>query len=176
MPLRFGVADRGAAAVEFALILPLFLLLVFGMIGGGRVLATKMSMTHAANEGSRFGATFPTPNDPTQIDTWLGQVAQVTVAAANGDLAASVPARSICVAYHDGAADTDRKLQDGAGSDGLCFPDGRPDAESRVQVWVQRTTPWDMMLIPSWNVALGAQSVSRYEVVAVPTPSPTVTP
>lgn len=171
-----GDRDGGAAAVEFALTLPVFLLLVFGMIAGGQVLAMKLSLSHAAHEGSRFAATFPTPNDPGQIDIWLSQVGDVAVAAADGDLAVGVPARSICVAYHDGAAGTDRRLLDGVGTAALCYADGRPAAESRVQVQLLRETSWDMVLVPSWTVHLSEQAVSRYEVVPIATPTPTSTP
>jgi Flp pilus assembly protein TadG len=40
--------DRGAAAVEFALLLPLLLLLVFGIIDFGRALNAEITITQAA--------------------------------------------------------------------------------------------------------------------------------
>ncbi len=49
-------ADRGAALVEFALILPLLILLVFGVIEFGRGYHTKTTLTHAAREGVRVAA------------------------------------------------------------------------------------------------------------------------
>ena len=48
--------DRGAALVEFALILPLLILLVFGVIEFGRGYHTKTTLTHAAREGVRVAA------------------------------------------------------------------------------------------------------------------------
>ena len=48
--------DRGAALVEFALILPLLVLLVFGIIEFGRGYHTKTTLTHAAREGVRVAA------------------------------------------------------------------------------------------------------------------------
>jgi Flp pilus assembly protein TadG len=48
--------DRGAAAVEFALLLPLLLLLVFGIIDFGRALNAQITITQAAREGARLGA------------------------------------------------------------------------------------------------------------------------
>ncbi|WP_155369199.1 TadE/TadG family type IV pilus assembly protein [Catellatospora vulcania] len=45
--------DRGAAAVEMALMLPLLLLLVFGIIDFGRMLNTQIRITEAAREGAR---------------------------------------------------------------------------------------------------------------------------
>jgi len=50
------VADRGAAAVEFALLLPLLLLLLFGIIDFGRALNAQITITQAAREGARLEA------------------------------------------------------------------------------------------------------------------------
>jgi Flp pilus assembly protein TadG len=46
-------SDRGAAAVEFALLLPLLVLLVFGMIDFGRAINAQITITQAAREGAR---------------------------------------------------------------------------------------------------------------------------
>jgi Flp pilus assembly protein TadG len=48
--------DRGAAAVEFALLLPLLLFLVFGIIDFGRALNAQITLTQAAREGARLAA------------------------------------------------------------------------------------------------------------------------
>ncbi len=57
-PSRAGLRarDRGAAAVEFALVLPLLLLLVFGIIDFGRLLNAQLTLTQAAREGVRLAA------------------------------------------------------------------------------------------------------------------------
>lgn len=46
-------AEDGAAAVEFALVLPVLILLVFGIIEFGLVFNRWLSVTHAAREGVR---------------------------------------------------------------------------------------------------------------------------
>jgi Flp pilus assembly protein TadG len=48
-----GAPDRGAAAVEAALVLPLLLILVFGIIDFGRMLNAQIQLTEAAREGAR---------------------------------------------------------------------------------------------------------------------------
>lgn len=45
--------DSGAAAVEFALVLPLLLLLVFGIIDFGRAWHMQIALTQGAREGVR---------------------------------------------------------------------------------------------------------------------------
>ncbi|MCA9249286.1 MAG: pilus assembly protein [Planctomycetales bacterium] len=44
---------RGAAAVEFALVAPVFFLLVFGMIEYGRMVMVQQILTNASREGAR---------------------------------------------------------------------------------------------------------------------------
>jgi Flp pilus assembly protein TadG len=46
-------SDFGAAAVEFALILPVFLMMLFFMLDAGRFMLVQMSLTSAAQNGSR---------------------------------------------------------------------------------------------------------------------------
>lgn len=48
--------DRGAAAVEFALIVPVLCLLLFGIISYGVMLSFRQSMSQAAAEGARAAA------------------------------------------------------------------------------------------------------------------------
>lgn len=48
--------DRGAAAVEFALVLPVLLLILFGIIDFGRALNAQITLTQAAREGARLAA------------------------------------------------------------------------------------------------------------------------
>src|SRR5215469_14940436 len=54
-PVRRGSAnsERGAAAVEFALLLPLLVMLIFGMIDFGRAINAQITITQAAREGAR---------------------------------------------------------------------------------------------------------------------------
>jgi Flp pilus assembly protein TadG len=51
-----GWGEDGAAAVELALVLPVLLLLVFGVIDFGRALQQQMQLTEAVREAARVGA------------------------------------------------------------------------------------------------------------------------
>jgi Flp pilus assembly protein TadG len=47
--------QEGAAAVEFALVAPLLIILVFGIISFGILFAQQLSLGNAARQGARFG-------------------------------------------------------------------------------------------------------------------------
>jgi Flp pilus assembly protein TadG len=56
--------DRGAAMVEFALILPIFVALVFGIISYGYMLSYRQAVSQAASEGARAAAIVPSGMTP----------------------------------------------------------------------------------------------------------------
>ena len=74
---------RATAAVEFAVVAPVFLLMVFGMIEYGRMVMVYQVITNASREGARVavldGATTASVTD--QVNTYLsnGSVSGATV-------------------------------------------------------------------------------------------------
>ena len=50
-------SDRGAAAVEFALVVPVLLIVVFGIIDFGRMLNAQLQVSEASREGARAAST-----------------------------------------------------------------------------------------------------------------------
>ena len=54
-------AQGGAAAVEFALVFPIFLVLVFAIIEFGAVFYNKTFITNASREAARAGVVLKTP-------------------------------------------------------------------------------------------------------------------
>jgi len=51
-------AERGAVAVEFAILLPVFLLLVFGIMDFGHAFYIKQVVSNASREGARYGTRY----------------------------------------------------------------------------------------------------------------------
>ena len=51
--MRQGRDERGAAVVEFALILPILVLFVFGIVEFGRAYSARIELTGAVREGAR---------------------------------------------------------------------------------------------------------------------------
>lgn len=56
MSTRSGRRERGAVAVEMAIVLPLLLLIIAGMIDLGRLFFVQTMVTNAAREGARMKA------------------------------------------------------------------------------------------------------------------------
>lgn len=48
--------ERGAAAVEFAIVFPIMLLVMFGIIEFGTLMYDQIMVTNAAREGARWGS------------------------------------------------------------------------------------------------------------------------
>lgn len=63
-----GCRQRGSAIVELALVLPLFLLLLFGVIDLGLSFWANLSMQHAVREGARYAVTGRNDLDPNASD------------------------------------------------------------------------------------------------------------
>lgn len=156
--------DRGAVLVEFALLLPLFMSLVLGIFSGGLMLSHKMSLTQAAREAARYGATVPQNQCSAscgRYPNWASLVQAIAVQRSDGELTAS----GTCVALVSGSGSAPVPVSSDFTTDSggkACFADNSADAGLRVQV---RTTKPDSMewFFGSTNVTLSAQSVARYE-------------
>lgn len=166
--------ELGASLVEFALVMPLVLMLIVGMVSAGISFNHKLSLTHAAREAGRYAATLPVTSYAT-LDLWLDDIAARVAENATGSLEATAPNRYICVAYvfPDGPVssvlDHTRRREEGPGgvtySDGACpgVSDTRPNNERRVQVQARRDGEIEALFF-STTVTLNSQALSRYEV------------
>lgn len=159
-------AENGAAAVEFALLFPLFLVIVFGIINMGFGFNHKINLTQTAREASRYGATLSVaasgPGNSGTVSTWLAKVTEVAKSAGGDDLADDRSGRYICVALVE-ADGTTTSLVTGTGgpaSSALCIADGRSDA--RVQVVVRSDSVLDFIFLGG-KINIGSDSVTHYE-------------
>jgi len=63
---------RGGTAVEFALVAPTFLMMIFLMIDGGRMLFTRQALSELAVAGARCAALKPTGcTTPAEVKNWM---------------------------------------------------------------------------------------------------------
>jgi Flp pilus assembly protein TadG len=98
---RDGPRSRGQALVEFALVFPLFLLLLFGLVDLGRLAYINNAISEAAREGARWGtvqgrsiSTTDRTNIANKTRTFMAAVPNPTVTVTCEDVFGT--ARSIC--------------------------------------------------------------------------------
>jgi Flp pilus assembly pilin Flp len=96
-------SERGAAAVEFALLLPLLLLLVFGIIDFGRAINAQITITQAAREGARAHALGDADWRQRTVDAGIGLSLNPNEPSAGGNVAdlADCPATGGALAGDD---------------------------------------------------------------------------
>lgn len=88
---KIRTTRSGVAAVEFALVAPIFFLLVFGLIEFGRMMMVQQALTNAAREGTRV-AILATTKDGAAVETRMRNYLQSVLAnAASGDVRMTVP-------------------------------------------------------------------------------------
>ena len=173
--------EKGAALLEFAVVLPVLLSLMLGIVTSGSALNSSNSINNAARESARFGATLPADD----LTWWLNKVADVAIESATGDLELGSPGRYVCVAYvyPDGAiatviidgepvpvmgTDHTARIEiDTAGTKTIsageaCYADSRPSGERRVQVLAERDSDLQFVFFDR-TVTLDGQSTARFE-------------
>ena len=147
-----GSGDRGVAVVEFALVLPVLMMLLLGMVSGATAWNQSQSLGSGVRVAGRYAATLPVPTTAVEMATWLDSIAARAVSASEGAFGAGVAGRSICVAFVDPAGpDPDktasrRTTGTAAPVSGTtpCFEDGQGETSRRVQVVLQRTGVLDI--------------------------------
>ena len=165
--------DRGAVLVEFALVLPIVVMLLFGLVSAGMAWNQNLAMASGARAGGRYAATLRTAQTGfTSIDDYLDAVAQRVVDSSEGALATTVAGRVICVAYvHDSAGSSNNfdktrsRTETGTTvtrDDTKCYPDNQGTTETHIQISVERTTTIQTG-VWSQTVTLQQKVVFRYE-------------
>ena len=149
--------ERGTAMVEFALLLPVFVMLVLGTLTGGIIINRKLNIAHSTREGARYGAILPllqcTPVANCSGSTWAQTVRNVGVQRSFGELTAGsattagITTPGVCVAlvtgspgvvYSNAAPAVSQSNYTTNGSS-PCYDDGGADPGLRVQVSTMRT-------------------------------------
>jgi Flp pilus assembly protein TadG len=159
---KFGRREqRGAAVVELALVLPLLVMLIFGLITTGLAYTDHLAISNAAREGARLGssADYTTPNASTWATSVRDRVKQVYF---NGS--SSLTDNQICVNLKSAASTVLASWSGSAcASDEPGDPPGAFDGNTCiVKVWVAKPQEIQLMIVPVKRFTISAQSVSLY--------------
>lgn len=69
--MRLARDARGGSTIEFAFLAPIFLMMIFLLLDGGRMLFTKQALNEAAAAGARCAALKPTGCTTTaEVQSW----------------------------------------------------------------------------------------------------------
>jgi Flp pilus assembly protein TadG len=163
--------ERGASMVEFALIMPVFLLIVFGGISAALAYEHKNDIVHAVRDGARYGATVPVSQcDTTSVcgnRNWAQLVQYVTSQRSDGALTTS----QICVALVTGSSGTVYTRSPGVYTTGTnatfptagCFSDGNVDSGNRVHVSAIRNGEKINLIFSTLTIPVSSKGTARYE-------------
>jgi Flp pilus assembly protein TadG len=92
----------GVALVEFALVAPLLLVILFGMLDFGRTFNYWIDATHLANEGARWAVVNKNPASSGTLQDYIQQQAD-TDELRNGGSSAVPSALEVCISFPNGA-------------------------------------------------------------------------
>ena len=99
--VRLGSED-GAALVEFALVLPILVLLLFSMLDFGKAFNYWIDETHLANEGARWAAVNKNPGG-SSLQQYI-QSQATTPELRNGGTASVPNPAEVCISFPNGTA------------------------------------------------------------------------
>ena len=150
--MRRGNGDRGAVLVEFALTLPLLMMLLLGMFTGGFALAAKNSMTNAVREGARLGATSPSDAN------WASAVQGRVLTLAASDLTSS----QVCAKLVKVGTGTLWATSCSFAGSAPAIPSSTPTGSCVSMVWAARTADFDAFVYRK-TLDLAASAVGQYE-------------
>lgn len=174
---------EGAVAVEFALLVPIFVMLTFGMITAGIGFWRYIEMTQAARDSARYGSTLPIdpvgdltctaiPPPPAAmgVGCWLESVRNVATATAGWATPTDLSDGDgyVCVAYikagvgliSDRALVSGNPRGDSLSGTGPCFTDNLTGP--RVQVVIRRDNPFNAVFFgKTWEMR--TRTVLPYE-------------
>lgn len=164
---------EGANAVEFALVLPILIVLILGILWGGIAISQKLAITQAAREGARFAATYPFTGD-VPPSSWFADVATRVTESGSGQLDAqsgafcirfvnptTSPAKTDFAFYPNPTNPARTELEE---RNPECAVEVAGDAANRVRVEVITMRPVRLDFgLYDFNVFTSADSVARFE-------------
>jgi len=144
------LSQSGASAIEFALILPVLLMILFGIIEFSILFYNKAVITNASREGARYGITFITTPGPT---------------------AGTHPTQAQIIAKVNNYLtdyDNNTMLVSFGATENIGYAIDKPDDASGTDLTVEVTYDYDFLILPEIadriaDLTLSAETVMRLE-------------
>jgi len=100
---RLRREEHGVALVEFALVAPLLLVILFAMLDFGRTFNYWIDATHLANEGARWAVVNKNPASSGSLQQYIQQQAD-TDELRNGGSSSVPSALQVCISFPGGSS------------------------------------------------------------------------
>lgn len=155
--------DQGAAAVEFALVFPLLIMLLIGLVTTGLVYFDHSAATNAVREAARYGAAA----DATTPSTWATSVRDRLKQTYFNDVGAATDAQ-ICVDLVKATTTTTGTTVAGSSVTGAscgtapALPGSMTVGSCIVRVWVTKPEKISLVVFPDLDFSITARSVAYY--------------
>jgi Flp pilus assembly protein TadG len=163
LPARRDRCERGASAVEFALVMPILLMLLFGLISTGKTFSDHLSATNATREGSRYAAA-----TNYTAATWAASVKE-RVRQVYFNAGETVTDDQICVKLVTAAGATPVQSIGANCGTAPSAPSNMAAGTCAVLVWMQRPATIELIAFPALTFHIGAESVAYYGREVAPT-------
>jgi len=159
MKIRARMRDvRGAAAVEFALVVPLVIVVLIGTITTAMVYGDYVALNNAAREGARYGAAADITSSSWATDV-RDRVKQVYFNS-NGTQPTDA---DICVRLVTAAGATLASYTGSSCGTAPAAPTTMNAGSCAVLVWMEEPDSISTGLMPAMHPTLHAQSVAYYQ-------------
>lgn len=152
--------EQGASAVEFALVVPIFLMLVFGLVTCALAYNDSLSINNAAREGSRLGAALDYVSDP---PAWADSV-QTRVQQTYFNEASTLSSSQICVQLvtNTGTLLASPTTQGSSCGNAPTSPSNMQSGTCVIKVWLQKPATISIGVVTFQPINISAMSVSYY--------------
>lgn len=158
-------SESGAAAVEFALVVPFLSMLLLGLVTTGLTYSDHLAITNAAREGGRFGAsslyTQAAPLPVIQPSDWVSSV-QNRVHDVYFNAGSSLAATDVCVQLVTSTGVVLTPTVAASCGTAPASPASMATGTCVVKVWVRKPANITLVVAPTLTFNIGAQSVSYY--------------
>jgi Flp pilus assembly protein TadG len=152
-------SEAGASAVEFALVVPLLVMLMLGITTAGMGLNDALGTTDAVREGARYAATTTTSPTPAGYASWSAAVQAKTLALSAGSV---TNANQVCVKLQKGTSNVLQQSACSFSSSEPATPTSVSATDCVVKVWARIPVTVNIG-VASWDIFVIRSSVARYE-------------
>lgn len=158
--------ERGSVAVEFALVLPLLVMLLLGVTTMGLAYFDRLALTNAVRESSRLGSAIDYSNATSGVTptSWADSVQQ-RVRQAYNNRASALATTQVCVVLL--ASNGTTVLASPTAQGTSCgnpptFPASVPSGGCVVEVYTQKPATVTLGILPNIAFKVSSQSVAYY--------------